>query len=677
MMPAMPETTLQDAMALHRGGRVEEAITAYRAVIAAGHDLLPAGVNLGRLLTQLQRYEEAESVLADAAARQPVAPVRAAQVALYVATARYDQALQAAGGVPGAQGALLEAQIWLARDDVGKAFEAAGRVSGPAALADLGTALRGRGDFANALEAYTLALSRAPGHPELSAYAGVTLRDLGEIDQAIRILTQVLARKPDYSWAAYVLGECLLHQGRPAEAAVRFAGAAREIAAAWVPLVDAIFQAGGLPEQLPDVVLLACLQREDVDAQRLDLAIRRRLPEDDAELVTHPLFAPWLMRCVVQSVEWQERLHGLTNLPHEAAVALAVQDWHTEHAHGVRTAPSDPVLTRLTETEPAEEGRIAQTIPVLGLDEEDAVSLAVRAQYEAHPYPRLVQIHRREPVALQSWLDTRLPHLRAPEDPRKVLVAGAGTGQHPLTTATTFAGVEVLAIDLSRASLAKATRMAERLGVNNVRFAQADILALGPHPERFHLIESVGVLHHLADPLRGLQVLVGLLAEGGLMRLGLYSERARSSVVAARALLTDLPGTDEGIRKARARLIALPEDHPAREVTRSIDFFSLSGCRDLVMHAQEHRYTPQSLQALLDDAGLVFQGFQHAQPGARQRYAARFPDDPAQRTLANWDVLEREEPGLFAGMYVFWATRSCDQREPPVAEAVTDTAAGV
>ena len=59
MMPAMPETTLQDAMALHRGGRVEEAITAYRAVIAAGHDLLPAGVNLGRLLTQLQLFPPA------------------------------------------------------------------------------------------------------------------------------------------------------------------------------------------------------------------------------------------------------------------------------------------------------------------------------------------------------------------------------------------------------------------------------------------------------------------------------------------------------------------------------------------------------------------------------------------------------------------------------------------
>ena len=48
------------------------------------------------------------------------------------------------------------------------------------------------------------------------------------------------------------------------------------------------------------------------------------------------------------------------------------------------------------------------------------------------------------------------------------------------------------------------------LGKTLVRFAQADILELGSLGQSFDLIESVGVLHHLRDPGRGLAVLAGV-----------------------------------------------------------------------------------------------------------------------------------------------------------------------
>ena len=52
------------------------------------------------------------------------------------------------------------------------------------------------------------------------------------------------------------------------------------------------------------------------------------------------------------------------------------------------------------------------------------------------------------------------------------------------------------------------------------------------------------------------------------MRLGLYSEAARTDVVAARALLHEhqIPPTDDGIRRARELLLALPAEHPAHPV---------------------------------------------------------------------------------------------------------------
>ena len=46
---------------------------------------------------------------------------------------------------------------------------------------------------------------------------------------------------------------------------------------------------------------------------------------------------------------------------------------------------------------------------------------------------------------------------------------------------------------------------------------------------RKDLIESLGVLHHLADPWEGWDRLLALLRPGGVMMLGLYSQPARRS----------------------------------------------------------------------------------------------------------------------------------------------------
>jgi 2-polyprenyl-3-methyl-5-hydroxy-6-metoxy-1,4-benzoquinol methylase len=48
------------------------------------------------------------------------------------------------------------------------------------------------------------------------------------------------------------------------------------------------------------------------------------------------------------------------------------------------------------------------------------------------------------------------------------------------------------------------------LGLENIEFAQADILELGSLGRSFDIIESVGVLHHLHDPLEGWRVLLAL-----------------------------------------------------------------------------------------------------------------------------------------------------------------------
>ena len=53
-----------------------------------------------------------------------------------------------------------------------------------------------------------------------------------------------------------------------------------------------------------------------------------------------------------------------------------------------------------------------------------------------------------------------------------------------------------------------------KLGVTNIEYMQGDILKLNQLERQFDIIESVGVLHHMDDPLAGWKVLVDRLRTG-------------------------------------------------------------------------------------------------------------------------------------------------------------------
>ena len=60
--------------------------------------------------------------------------------------------------------------------------------------------------------------------------------------------------------------------------------------------------------------------------------------------------------------------------------------------------------------------------------------------------------------------------------------------------------------------------------MQNIDYMQADILDLGKQDEQFDIVESVGVLHHMDEPIVGWNKLKDYLKRSGLMKIGLYSE---------------------------------------------------------------------------------------------------------------------------------------------------------
>jgi 2-polyprenyl-3-methyl-5-hydroxy-6-metoxy-1,4-benzoquinol methylase/tetratricopeptide (TPR) repeat protein len=304
--------------------------------------------------------------------------------------------------------------------------------------------------------------------------------------------------------------------------------------------------------------------------------------------------------------------------------------------------------------EPARERELRTSIPRL-TPIDDEVSRAVRQQYEENPYPRWVKLPPPgRPVGIDSWLRGLFPSsgLRPLAKPSvDVLIAGCGTGQQAIEAAQDL-GARVLAIDLSLASLAYAMRKTRELGLQNIEYGQADLLALASLGRSFDVIEATGSLQALAAPMAGWRVLISLLRPGGLMKVGLYSELARASVVAARLHITDRgysSGSDD-IRRCRQELLS---DPALRQVAEFGDFFTVSNCRDLLFHVQEHRSTLPEIAAFLAENGLSFIGFE-LDAAVQRRYATRFPDDKAMTDLAQWHIFETENPKIFMGMYQFW-----------------------
>jgi tetratricopeptide (TPR) repeat protein/SAM-dependent methyltransferase len=310
-------------------------------------------------------------------------------------------------------------------------------------------------------------------------------------------------------------------------------------------------------------------------------------------------------------------------------------------------------------TEPEAELKLRDTVPRI-TPIEDKVSLLVQDQYEHNPYPRWVKTNLVEKAKnIVGYLCQKFPQATFNRDTKDnnidILIAGCGTGQHSIATAQRNLVAQVLAVDLSLSSLAYAKRKSQELGLTTITYAQADLLKLAQLERSFDVIESVGVLHHLANPWAGWQVLVSLLRPNGFMKLGFYSELARRNIARIRDhIATQCYGsTNEDIRQARQDLIALNDDSDFGETFSSPDFFSISTCRDLLFHVQEHRMVLSELHSFLKENNLCFMGFEIEAP-ILYAYKLRFPNDFPGTNLEQWSIFEHENPDTFFSMYQFW-----------------------
>ena len=273
---------------------------------------------------------------------------------------------------------------------------------------------------------------------------------------------------------------------------------------------------------------------------------------------------------------------------------------------------------------------------------------AVQGLYDTYPFPPEPILDEPPPGYNWRWNWTAAHQFCTGRTPDRqtirILDAGCGTGVGTEYLMHLNPEAQIVAIDLSTEALAIARERQHRSGKpgdrDRVEFRHMSLYDVTEIPGQFDLINCVGVLHHLPDPVRGIQALAEKLAPGGLMHIFVYGELGRREIQLmqeAIALLSSVRGTGQhqetnpykdGVQVGRAIFAALPENN--RLVQRERDRWSLENQRDecfadMYVHPQEIDYNLHSLFELIDASGLQFLGFSNPQTWQLDRLIAQAP----------------------------------------------------
>lgn len=258
---------------------------------------------------------------------------------------------------------------------------------------------------------------------------------------------------------------------------------------------------------------------------------------------------------------------------------------------------------------------------VLTMSDSQNVSAAVAKLYDTYPFPPEPLLDEPPPGYNWRWNWQAAYNFCTGQKPQKqdirILDAGCGTGVGTEYLVHLNPTASVIGIDFSAGAMDVAKERCQRSGANRVEFHLKSLYDVEQLPGEFDLINCVGVLHHLSDPIRGIQVLAKKLAPGGLMHIFVYGELGRWEIQLMQKAIALLQGDKrgdyrDGVEVGRQLFASLPEKN--RIVKREKERWSMENQRDenfadMYVHPQEIDYNIETLFELIDASKLDFVGF--------------------------------------------------------------------
>ncbi|MFA5937315.1 MAG: class I SAM-dependent methyltransferase [Candidatus Paceibacterota bacterium] len=199
------------------------------------------------------------------------------------------------------------------------------------------------------------------------------------------------------------------------------------------------------------------------------------------------------------------------------------------------------------------------------------------------------------PRTLLEWSGRTI----APDETIRVLDAGCGRGESFFVMAKLNPDISFTAIDISRAAVASVQKEIRARGLKNADVFEADIMRLDPKRlGMFDVVLASGVIHHLADPVRGMRALRRVTKPDGVMSVMVYGAYRREVTKYVREFLAiALPRrTDEPVMayaaRAKAFIAQIPNTVPMLAFGQA-DAADISDIEfaDRYLHPREKFYT--------------------------------------------------------------------------------------
>ncbi|RQH51985.1 class I SAM-dependent methyltransferase [Okeania hirsuta] len=249
------------------------------------------------------------------------------------------------------------------------------------------------------------------------------------------------------------------------------------------------------------------------------------------------------------------------------------------------------------------------------------ISAAVEGLYDTFPFPPDPLVDEAPPGYNWRWSWPVAYSFCTGQTPQKqnikILDAGCGTGSSTDYLVHLNPQASVVGIDLSSGALQVAKERCSRSGASRVEFHHLSIYDVGQIEGEFDFINCVGVLHHLPDPIKGIQNLTLKLAPGGIMHIFVYAELGRWEIRLMQQAIAILQGNKgrnykDGVKIGRQLFASLPENN--RLVKYEQERWAFENKRDecfadMYVHPQEIDYNIDTLFELIEASGLEFLGF--------------------------------------------------------------------
>lgn len=277
------------------------------------------------------------------------------------------------------------------------------------------------------------------------------------------------------------------------------------------------------------------------------------------------------------------------------------------------------------------------------MNNDTTASEAVQRLYNTYPFPPEPLLDEPPPGYNWRWNWTAAYSFCTGQKPTRqnvrILDAGCGTGVGTEYLIYLNPEAEIMGMDLSEKALEIAQERCQRSGVVEshkapVSFHHLKLENAAQLPGQFDLINCVGVLHHLPDPIKGIKALAEKLAPGGIFHIFVYAELGRWEIQLMQQAIALLQGDKKGDYKdgvfvGRQIFNSLPENN--RIVKREKERWSLENHRDesfadMYVHPQETDYNINTLFELIDASGLDFIGFSNPQYWQIERLLGKSPE---------------------------------------------------